>query len=254
MRGLRLGSGKKAPEGRRRRGAFPLAAMAAVLMGLGLPGAASLPARAETAAAPAASGAPQAQAPAPTPVQAPAAGQGTSPGDPKAPIDPKPVETVPVTPSGKPLTPQEVTLTPVPVLSLSGHSTWEEAYDKLVASLKQVDKELKRLGLSRTGDAFVVYSSSDDLGFEYEVQLPFSGTTTEKPQGGMKLGGSFAGKVLKFTHTGSFADMDNTYELIANYLDEKNVEQNELYIEQYRSDLLTASPEALEIDILVPVQ
>lgn len=240
MLGLRWGRTKTGPAGTRARFA-PLQAsvLAAALMGAGLLGAGTLPLRAQGAATPT------------TPDAAPAP---SAPAPGASPIDPKPVETVPVSPSGRSLAPQEITLSPVPVLTLSGHASWEEAYDRLVASLQQADKELKRLGLARSGDAFVVYSSSDDLGFEYEVQLPFSGTTTEKPQGGMKIGGSFAGKVLKFSHAGSFADMDNTYEQIANYLDEKNVEQNELYIEQYRSDLLTAKPEALEIDILVPVQ
>lgn len=185
----------------------------------------------------------------PVHAQAPTPAQPASP-----PIQAKPVETVPVAPAPHALAPQEVTLSPVPVLSLSGSATWEEAYDKLVAALGVVDKEMKRLGLTRAGDAFVVYSSSDDLGFEFEVQVPFSGTSTQPPQNGTRLGASHAGKVMKFTHTGSFADMDNTYEQIANYLDDKNVQQNELYIEQYRSDLLTAAPDALEIDILVPLQ
>ncbi|MFG1343646.1 GyrI-like domain-containing protein [Xanthobacter autotrophicus DSM 431] len=214
------------------------------LLGAAVLSAGALPLRAQQApATPPAAGTPPASPAAPPPTPQPA----------QTPIDPKAVETVPVAPSGRSLNPQEITLSPVPVLTLGGHATWEEAYDKLVAGLKQADAELKRLGLTRSGDAFVAYTSSDDLGFDYEVQLPFSGTTTQKPQGDMKLGASFAGKVMRFTHAGSFADMDNTYEQIANYLDEKNVEQNTLYIEQYRTDLTTASPEALEIDILVPL-
>lgn len=212
-------------------------------------GAGALPLQAQPApAAPPAAGpaAPAPAQPAPAPQPAPAAPAQT-------PIEPKAVETVPVTPGGQSLNPQDVTLSPVPVLTLAGHATWEEAYEKLVASLKQADAELKRLGLARSGDAFIAYTTSDDLGFDYEVQLPFSGTTTQKPQGNMKLGASFAGKAIRFTHTGSFADMDNTYEQIANYLDEKNVDQTALYIEQYRTDLVTASPEALVIDILVPL-
>lgn len=168
-------------------------------------------------------------------------------------VDPKKVETTPVTPAPATFSADEVTLTPVPVLTISGSSSWEDAYDKLVESVRKADGELKRLGLTRAGDVFVMYNTSDDRGFDYEVQMPFSGTTTQKPAEPMKLGGSFAGKVLRFVHTGSFGDMDNTYEQIANYLDEKNVEQNDLYIERYRTDLLTASPEALEIEILVPL-
>lgn len=185
--------------------------------------------------------------------QPPAAQGGGGALTPPPVVDPKKVETTPVAPAARTFAPQEVTLSPVPVLTLTGSATWEEAFEKLLASVKQADAELKRLGLARAGDTFIVYTSSDDLSFEYEIQVPFSGTTIQKPGDGMKLGGSHAGKVLKFTHTGSFADMDNTYEQIANYLDEKNVEQNDMYIEQYRTDIVTGSPEALTIDILVPV-
>ncbi|MDI4655760.1 GyrI-like domain-containing protein [Xanthobacter autotrophicus] len=192
------------------------------------------------------------------PLPAAAQGQSAQPGTdgaltPPPVVDPKKVETTPVAPAGRTFAPQEITLSPVPVLTLAGSATWEEAFEKLVASVKQTDAELQRLGLARSGDTFIVYTSSDDLSFEYEIQVPFSGTTTRKPGEGMKLGGSHAGKVLKFTHAGSFADMDNTYEQIANYLDEKNVEQNDMYIEQYRTDIVTGSPDALTIDILVPV-
>lgn len=201
--------------------------------------------------------------------------QGTAPAaaddglTPPPVIDPRPVETRPVVPggaggnpaaapegtqSGAPFaTPREVILAPVPVLALSGSATWDEAYDKLVASIRTATAELARLGLTRAGDIFVAYASSDDLGFEFEVQVPFSGTTTVKPADGMKLGGSYAGRVLRFTHTGSFADMDSTYEQIANYLDEKNISSEDLYIEQYRTDLVGTAPDALTIDILVPL-
>ena len=101
-------------------------------------------------------------------------------------VDPKPVETTPVAPAGRNVAPQEVTLAPVPVLTLAGNATWEEAYDRLVAAVKQVNEELARLGLTRAGDTFIVYTSSDDLSFEYEVQVPFSGATTQKPGGAMK--------------------------------------------------------------------
>ncbi|MFG1263777.1 MULTISPECIES: GyrI-like domain-containing protein [Xanthobacter] len=196
-----------------------------------------------------------AQAPKDAPQQdAPQKGQDTLTPPPV--VDPKKVETTPVTPgapAASTFAPDELTLSPVPVLTLSGSSSWEDAYDKLVEAVRKADTELKRLGLTRAGQVFVMYTTSDDRGFDYEVQVPFSGTTTQKPAEPMKLGGSFAGKVLRFVHTGSFGDMDNTYEQIANYLDEKNVEQNDLYIERYRTDLLTASPEALEIEILVPL-
>ncbi len=168
-------------------------------------------------------------------------------------IDPKSVETQTLGPAThSDFKPSESTLAPLPILILSGEATWDDAYDKLVAAFRTLDEESERLGLKRAGEQITVYLTSDDRGFEFEAQLPFSGVTTEKPGKNVRLGASHAGKVFVFPHTGSFADMDNTYELIANYLDEKNVEANDLYMERYRSDLVTSRPDALEIEVLVP--
>lgn len=169
-------------------------------------------------------------------------------------VSPKGVETVPVSPGGGTFTAEEVELTAVPVLIVSGTASWDDAYDTLVGAAKGGEAELARLGLTRSGEVMVVYTESDDRGFSYEVQFPFSGATTQKPSGTMKLGASQAGKVLRFRHAGTFSDMDNTYELIFNYLDTKNLTAGDFYIERYRTDLATAAPEALEIDILVPVE
>ncbi|MBB6308487.1 GyrI-like domain-containing protein [Xanthobacter tagetidis] len=202
----------------------------------------------------AASGSAAAQAPSVTPapaVPAPPADGGLS-----APplVNPRGVESVPVSPGGGTFAAEEVELPSVPVLIVSGTASWDDAYDSLVGAAKAGEAELSSLGLTRAGEAMVVYTESDDRGFSFELQLPFSGATTKKPAGTMKLGASQAGKMLKFRHAGTFADMDNTYELIFNYLDLKNLTAGDFYIERYRTDILTAAPEALEIDIFVPVQ
>ena len=169
-------------------------------------------------------------------------------------VAPKGVETVPVNPSGGVFAAEETELASVPVLIVTGAGSWDDAYDTLVGAAKAGEAELSRLGLTRAGEVMVVYTASDDRGFEFEVQFPFSGATTQKPSGAIKLGASQAGKVLRFRHVGTFSDMDNTYELIFNYLDAKNLTAGDFYIERYRTDLATAAPEALEIDILVPVE
>ncbi|MFG1360002.1 GyrI-like domain-containing protein [Xanthobacter pseudotagetidis] len=169
-------------------------------------------------------------------------------------VSPKGVESVPVSPGGGAFAAEEIELASVPVLIVSGTASWDDAYDALVGAAKAGEAELSRLGLTRAGEVMVVYTESDDRGFAYEVQFPFSGTTSQRPSGTMKLGASQAGKVLRFRHAGTFSDMDNTYEQIFNYLDVKNLTAGDFYIERYRTDLVTAAPEALEIDILVPVQ
>lgn len=146
-------------------------------------------------------------------------------------------------------------LSPVPVMSKGGQSSWEDGYDSIVSALNSIAGEMKRLGLTEAGEVMVVYTQSDDAGFEFEAQIPFSGATAAKPANGVKLGASFNGKALRFQHKGSFADMDDTYEQIANFLDTRSITAlDNLYIEQYRTDPRTTSPDQLLVDILVPVR
>ncbi|MGE4371926.1 MAG: GyrI-like domain-containing protein [Xanthobacter sp.] len=169
-------------------------------------------------------------------------------------IDPKNVETQPLSPfqHSVPFRPGEARMEAQPVLVLTGTAVWDEAYDRLVEAFRTLEQERTRLGLKRAGEQIVVYESSDDNGFTFEAQLPYSGTTTQKPGKDVKLGTSHAGKVLTFEHSGSFADMDNTYEMIANFLDERAIDAQDLYMERYRTDLLTTPPDSLKIEILVP--
>ncbi len=183
-------------------------------------------------------------------------------------VDPGPTQTAPVQPvppdpaDAAPATPQhpdaisgeQVVLNPMPVLTKSGSASWSDGFDAIVAALKAITAELDRMGLQRAGDVMVAYNSSDDAGFEFEAQIPFSGATTEKPQGGVALGASYSGRALKFVHKGSFADMDNTYEAVANYLDARNIEAQDLYVERYKTDPVTTPPEALEVEIYVPLR
>ncbi len=197
----------------------------------------------------------------PPPAEAPAAGQAQAPAAPvppaQAPTSPAPAVPPPPTMHGAPqtvFTGEGIVMTPVPVLSKSGSSSWDEGYDSIVGSLKAIQVEMDKLGLTQAGQVFVVYTQSDDAGFEYEAQIPFSGATSDKPGNNVRLAASFNGKALKFMHKGSFADMDDTYEQIANYLDARNVTALEFYIEQYHTDPRTTPPDQLLLDILVPVR
>ncbi|MEP9376768.1 GyrI-like domain-containing protein [Aquabacter sp. CN5-332] len=205
-----------------------------------------------------------------------AAAQTATPAPPLSPpstVDPRPVQTAPVQgvpaqpapaqPAPAPASPAEAqhpdavtatetVLNPMPVLSKGGSSSWTDGFDTIVATLKTITAEMDRLGLKRSGDPMIAYNSSDDAGFEFEAQIPFSGATTERPQGGVAVGASYSGRVLKFSYKGSFADMDNTYEAIANYLDARSIEAQDLYIERYVTDPVATPPDALEVDIYVP--
>lgn len=149
---------------------------------------------------------------------------------------------------------EEIVLSPVPVLTKSGTASWDAGFDVIVGALRAISDELTRLGLTRSGEVMVLYTSSDEAGFEFEAQIPFTGTTRDKPREGLTLGASLSGKALKFAHHGSFADMDETYEAIANYLDTKNLLAQDFYLERYRTDPMSTPPDSLDVDIFVPLK
>ncbi|MCK0197537.1 GyrI-like domain-containing protein [Ancylobacter sp. 6x-1] len=181
-------------------------------------------------------------------------------------VDPKAVETQPVPPA-PPANAQAddpmkrpdgfgelVQMQPKPVLTVKGQSSWDDGFQTIVKAVTAVDAELARLKLKPLGAPLVVYTGTDDAGFDYEVAMPFAGATTEKPGEGFAFSASPAGKALRFTHRGSYDAMDPTYEQIANLLDAKDLEAQDLYVEEYRSDPRTSSPDDLVIDIFVPLK
>jgi effector-binding domain-containing protein len=174
-------------------------------------------------------------------------------------VDPKGVETRSVPTQADPLTRPDgfgepAEMVPVPVLQKKATSNWDDAFPTIVEALKQVDAELARLKLKPVGAPYVIYTLTDDAGFEFEAAVPFEGATVEKPHDGMEFSASPGGKALRFTHRGPYDAMDPTYEQIANLLDAKDLEAQDLYIEEYRSDPRTTDQDNLVIDIWVPLK
>lgn len=174
-------------------------------------------------------------------------------------VDPRSVETQNVAPALDPLTRPDgfgdpAVMQPVPVLMKKAHATWDDAFTTIVATLKQIDAEMARLKLKANGASFIIYTSTDDLGFDFEAAVPFEGATAEKPKDGMEFSASPAGKALRFTYRGPYDAMDPTYEQIANLLDAKDLEAQDVYVEEYRSDPRSTPEDDLVIDIWVPLK
>jgi effector-binding domain-containing protein len=55
-------------------------------------------------------------------------------------------------------------------------------------------------------------------------------------------------------HRGSYDGLDNTYEAIANSLDDKRLEAKDMFIEQYVTDPLTTNEENLVVNVFVMIK
>jgi effector-binding domain-containing protein len=159
-------------------------------------------------------------------------------------------------PSGDASTGFGLTVAAKPVVLIQGTSTWDEGYQHIMEAFKAIQSEATKAGLKAVGRPMTVFVETDDMGFRYEAMLPID----NPPEGKdaltreVKLGRSPAGKALKFQHRGAYDDIDSTYEAITAYLDEKGLEAQNLFIEEYLNDVKGSDDTSLEVDIYVFVK
>jgi effector-binding domain-containing protein len=146
-----------------------------------------------------------------------------------------------------------VTLEPRTVATLTGNATWEAAFETLTGAFKTLVAALKKQNIAPSGPFIVVYTSTDDAGFTYFVEIPVD-TEPKDLSGGIAIGKSPEGRMLKFIHRGSYDNMDNTYEAITNHLDARKLEAKDMFIEEYVTDPLKTAEDKLVINVLVPLK
>jgi effector-binding domain-containing protein len=140
-----------------------------------------------------------------------------------------------------------------PVALMRGSSTWDDGFKSITTALSQIQTEMQKAGLAASGHPFTVFVETDDAGFRYEAMIPLATAPEGKNElaKDVKLGSSPSGKAMKFQHRGPYEDIDATYEAITAYLDEKNIEAQNLFIEEYLTDPKTSDDASLEVDIYV---
>jgi len=146
---------------------------------------------------------------------------------------------------------EEVTLTAKPIVYVKGTGTWDSAFATISGALKKVKASADKAGLKVDGLPMTIFTSTDDHGFDYQAAMPLAEAPKEPPHGDISVGQSPQGRALKFVHRGSYEAMDDTYEAITNYLDEKRLESKNVLIEQYVTDPVTADEKNLVVNIFV---
>jgi effector-binding domain-containing protein len=149
---------------------------------------------------------------------------------------------------------QEVNLASKTIVYVAGSGTWDKAYDTLIDAFKKVGAYLDAAGLKASGPPMTIYTSTDDTGFDFKAAIPLAEPPKAAPDRGIAVGQSPDGKVLKFVHRGSYDEMNQTYEAITNYLDEKGLDAKDLLIEEYMTDLVTSPQDMLVVNVFVPLR
>jgi effector-binding domain-containing protein len=149
---------------------------------------------------------------------------------------------------------EELVLTPKTIIYLKGQSTWDNALESLIDAFKSVYAFLDKQGLKRAGPSMTIYTQADDTGFQFQAAVPIDQEPKDPPKGDVALGKSPGGRALKFVHRGSYDSMDSTYEAITNHLDEKRLEAEEVFVEEYETDPVTTAEDKFVITVFVPIK
>lgn len=143
-----------------------------------------------------------------------------------------------------------------PALVFEGQSTWEDGYTSLANGFQRLRAELDRLGLKAMGNPMSVFVSTDDLGFRFQAMAPLAAKPANPPEFGaeFKLGQTPDGRAVKFEHRGSYEEIDATYEAITAWLDEKNLDAREFFVEEFVNLGGGADDPASAVDVYVFVK
>jgi effector-binding domain-containing protein len=207
-------------------------------------------------AAPFAPAAPSVQtptAPAQSPgAQAPTSGQATPPQAP-APASSNPSPVAPEAKQGEASTGETVELHARAFAYIEGKADRDEIYGAILGSLGLVKRDMDKAGIKPAGRPIAVFVESDDTGFRYHAGYPLDAAPEGKASlsDAVKIGQTPSGKAMRFEHLGSYADIDATYDAITAYLDEKGIDAQDSFVEEYANDVKDADDPTLQVNIYV---
>jgi effector-binding domain-containing protein len=192
---------------------------------------------------------PAAQAP-------PATKPAESPPSPTAPSAPAPAAKPSESESAPPSegsTGETVDLPARPFAYVEGKADRDEIYSAILGSLSLVKHDMDKANVVSGGRPLAVFVESDETGFKYHAGYPLEATLAGKSSlsEAVKIGQTPSGKAMRFEHQGAYADIDATYDAITAYLDEKGVDAQDSFIEEYANDVKDADDPTLQVNIYV---
>ena len=112
---------------------------------------------------------------------------------------------------------------------------------------------MDKANLAPAGRPLAVFVESDDTGFKYHAGYPFAAAPEGKSSlsDAVKIGQTPSGKAMRFEHQGAYGDIDATYDAITAYLDDKGIDAQDTFIEEYANDVKDPDDPTLQVNIYV---
>jgi len=193
------------------------------------------------------------QAPATPAAQAPAGAKPAEAPSATKPAAPGAAQPSDVAPPGEGSMGETVNLTARPFAYVEGKAGKDEIYTAILGSLGVVKSAMDKANLKPAGRPIAVFVGSDDSGFTYHAGYPLAAAPEGKTSlsDAVKIGETPSGKAMKFEHDGAYGDIDATYDAITAYLDEKGIEAQDTFFEEYANDVKDPDDPNLQVNIYV---
>ena len=145
----------------------------------------------------------------------------------------------------------EVSLPAKPVAILSGTTRKENAVADLKASFKRIEDDLAKASIKPSGRPLAVFTGDDEEALQYQAMIPIASAPAQGAAGadGVRFGSTPSGKGFRYRHSGSYDAIGNTYGILSTYLDVKDIVVQDLFVEEYLTDLTDDADEKLEVNI-----
>jgi effector-binding domain-containing protein len=148
---------------------------------------------------------------------------------------------------------ETVDLVSGPAAYIEANAGRDEVYSAITSAIATIRTEVAKAGLKPTGHPMAVFLEADDTGFRFRAEVPIEAAPEGKTQlsDTVKLGQTPVGKAMRFEHRLAYDDIDGTYEAITAYLDEKGVDAQDIFVEEYLNDVKSPEDPSLKVDIFV---
>jgi len=194
---------------------------------------------------PAAPASPASPAPAPEPATP------ATPAAPAVPAKPLPKGILeseemsfPVAPIGMSIAPQiqqgalpdTFTMIAKPALVIHGQSTWEHGFQNLKDVFSRLKTSAQSAGMGITGHPIAIFIATTENDFRFDAMLPIEKVPEQLPADfpmNMHIGSTPSGHSMRFVHQASYDEIDNAYEQITAFLDTKEIDVKDAFIEEY---------------------
>lgn len=150
-----------------------------------------------------------------------------------------------------------VDLEPVPILFVSGQTSQDAAdvADALGAAFAEVSSFLGRQGFAEgSGAPLAITRAWDERGFLFDAAVPVADIELPPLTGRLRLGTSPAGRAVRLVHRGPYAEILESYRLLAAYMSARGWAESGLSWERYVTNPAQTAPEdaVIEIYVLLP--